>query len=65
MLNLVVTPKSIKSRVTVEDMSPLPVKPGYSDHASSKRSLPATMLTALPYKRKLKGKYQEQDNKKT
>ena len=64
MLNVEVTPKAIKACVTVKDISPLPEKPGYSDRVRSKRSLPAKILTASPYKRKLKEKSQEQDNKK-
>ena len=32
VLNIEVTTKAIKSRVTVKDISPLPAKPGYSDH---------------------------------
>ena len=64
VLNLVVTPKAIKSRVTVKDMSSLPAKPRYSDRVSYNRSLPATILTASPYKRKRTDKFQEQDKKK-
>ena len=64
VLNIEVTPKAIKSRVAVNDISPLRANPGYSDRVRSKRSIPATILTASPYKRKLKEKSEEQDNKK-
>ena len=49
-----VTPKSgMKRRVSVTDISPVPLKPVSDIRKKSSRSMEATILTSSPYKRKL------------